>query len=1198
MSRDRQHPVMRIQASLIGHLTLFGLLLAAPADEPKLWQTYDGYGTEGYGRHIVLVAGDDEYRSEEALPMLAKILAVRHGFRCTVLFPQDPEQPGVIIPSHQTNIPGLEALRTADLMVIATRFRHLPDDQMREIDDYLRSGRPVVGLRTANHGFRIPKESMWHHYDWKYQGDKEGWLGGFGRTVLGTNYGGHHGKHGGESTRGVVAAGKENHELLRGIEAGTIWGPTDVYGVHQPLHGEDIEILVNGQVLAGMNPDDPPAAPGSDGGKDKNDPMQPLAWTLTYRVPEGRKGRVFSTTMGSSTDFVAEGSRRLVVNGIFWCLGMEIPGRTDVDFVDPYEPTDFRNHKTEFWLEKNRQVADHDLKAPLFPEETTAAPPAPYFDTAGGREGRGYDFAGHPVNRFRLYDFHRRQAAWFLEPAHEAPATLPAAPDLDAGDFGHWGKFHKNGYRDRRWNLMDVGPAMCGVFRAGGKTYPRAIAIRLGEDAACSFDTESLAFTHRWEGGFIEFSAGRWGIGNGITPDGRVVEEALSIPRIGKFLGHSIVGDQVYLHWRNADGKEGTLRPILASDGTFQIAENEEIPDAPARYADQSITLTGTVGEPISGSPFAIDRIPVPFQNEFGSMMFLGGHDFFANGDAAVCTMMGDVWRVSGLDETLEKVTWTRIATGLSQALGLSIHDETIHVTCRDRIARLEDRNGDGEIDFYGNFSDAFAVSDGGHDFSVGLQRDANGYLYFVSAKEGVVRVSPDGSSAEALATGLRNCNGLGVDPNGDTVVVSTNQGDWTPASAVFEVRDGDFYGRGAREDGDPIAPAMCYLPRLIDNSTGGQCFVDSEKWGALDGELLTFSFGAGTWQMILRDTSGEADGKRTQGALVPLPGEFASGAHRGRFSPTDGQLYVSGGDGWGNYAITDGSFDRIRYLVDEHNRLPIGWTAHANGLKVEFAHAVDPTSAVPENFFCQTWNYEYSEAYGSMEYSLRQPELPGHDRLAVKSVHLLDGGRTLFVEIPDLEPAMQVQLHANLAAADGEPFVLDFYPTVLWTHPDFASFEGYTASDPEKPRDLALRVRWPIPFSPKVSPTKPGRKIDIEMVSGLQFSPTEFTVKPGELVSLNFRNLDSIPHNWLLAEAGTFEKVGMASSMMLADPEAASKHFAPEMDEVLHYTPMLYHNRRYTLHIEAPTEPGRYPYLCTFPGHWAAMKGEMVVAE
>ncbi|MDF1656998.1 MAG: plastocyanin/azurin family copper-binding protein [Verrucomicrobiales bacterium] len=1204
---------MKASLTRLLHIFIVACLAGlAAAEEPKRWQTYDGYNTEGYGRHIVFISGDEEYRSEEALPMLAKLMAVRHGFKATVLFAQDPEAPGIINPKVQTNIPGLEELRTADLMVIATRFRALPDEQMKEIDDYLKSGRPVVGLRTANHGFKFPEDSKWHHYSWRYNGEKTGWAEGFGGGVLGSWFFSHHGWHGKESTRGIIEKGAEKHPILRGIEKGTVWGPTDVYGVKEPIPGEDVEILLRGQVLEGMDYDDQPIGKGpyekapdyiTEGANDKNDPMQALAWTKSYRIPGGREGRAFCTTLGASEDLVAEGSRRLVVNAMLWCLGMEIPEKTDVDPVDRYEPTGFKNHPMEHWKGLGMKVSDFDLEAPLYEPGGAphGEPSTPYHDVTGGREGRGYEFAGHPVNRHRLYDFHRRQAAHLLQLKQDGeviPEILPNMPDLDGGPFGHWGKFHKNGYKDRRWNLMDVGIAMGGVFRAGGSTLERTIAVRLSDDLACAFDTATLRVTHVWKGGFVRFQEHRWGIGNGIVPDGELLDYEAEEPGEGRFLGYSLAGDEVVFRFESG-GKEMTLTPYQTDNGELGVRFGEaskpvEETFGDARYSRDAITLTGKTGDPIPGSPFAIDRIPVPLHNEFGSMMFIGGHDFFSNGEAAVCTMMGDVWRVSGLDESLEEVTWTRIATGLSQSLGLAIHDDRIYVTCRDRIVRLHDYNDDGEIDYYENFCDDFEVSSGSHDFSTGLQRDGNGYFYFISGKLGVVRVSPDGQSAEALADGLRNTNGIGVTPDASVVVTSTNQGDWTPASAIFEVRKGDFYGRGAKEDGKPIAPAMCYIPRGYCNSTGGQVFVDSEKWGSLDGQLLTFSFGAGTWQMVMRDTS-DPD-QRTQGTLVPLPGDFKSGVHRAAFNPVDGQLYVSGADGWGNYAITDGSFARVRYLGDEASTLPLSLTVHRNGLKIELTNAIDPDSAVPENFAAQTWNYEYSDGYGSLEYSLKQPELPGHDPLKVKSVTLLQDGKTLFIEVPDLQPAMQVQLYGELLRADGESFVLDLYPTVLWMHEDWTGMEDYTASDPDKQSELALRVKWPIPFETKQPQGKPGRKIPLEMVSGLQFSPTEFSVKAGEQVTLEIRNRDSIPHNWLLAEQGTYEKVGMASSMMLTDPDAAAKHYAPEMDEVLHYSPMLYHHKRFILHFTAPEEPGRYPYLCTFPGHWAVMKGEMIV--
>jgi type 1 glutamine amidotransferase len=288
-------------------LLLFGLLacpivLVAESEDAE-WLTITGGEGPGKGKLVVLVSGDEEYRSEEALTQLAKILAQHHGFDCRVLYAIHPDT-GEIDPNVLDNIPGLEALEKADLMVIATRFRNLPEEQMKFIDDYLRAGKPVVGLRTATHAFNIPKSEPYAHYGNGYKGEKTEWADGFGRLVLGEKWINHHGHHGKESTRGVLAPEAKEHPIVRGIKDGDVWGPTDVYGVRLPLPG-DSEPLVLGQVLSGMTPDDAPVE-----GK-KNDPMMPVAWTKTYSIDGGPSGRVFTTTMGSSTDMASEGMRRL-----------------------------------------------------------------------------------------------------------------------------------------------------------------------------------------------------------------------------------------------------------------------------------------------------------------------------------------------------------------------------------------------------------------------------------------------------------------------------------------------------------------------------------------------------------------------------------------------------------------------------------------------------------------------------------------------------------------------------------------------------------------------------------------------------------------------------------------------------------------------------------------------------------------------
>lgn len=329
--------------------------------------------------HIVFVSGDEEYRSEEALPMLARVMNTHHGFNCTVLFSQDPEKPGIVDPNYHHNIPGLEHLKDADLMVLFTRFRALPDEQMAHIDRYLRAGRPVVGIRTATHAFNFnskdsTRQTSYAHYG-NYYNEDDAWNGGFGRVVMGEKWIRHHGHHGHQSTRGVMAPGAEGHAILNGISPGQIWGPTDVYGVRLPIPGA--QPIVLGQSVdrtmemdeddprLGMRPDDQ-QLPGTvtrkiDGKEveiDLNDPMPPVTWIRNYQLPDGVEGKNFSTTIGASVDLLEEGTRRLLVNGMFWSLDMDVPEKANVSFVGTYNPTRFAFKDDKYWEEKNVVIAD------------------------------------------------------------------------------------------------------------------------------------------------------------------------------------------------------------------------------------------------------------------------------------------------------------------------------------------------------------------------------------------------------------------------------------------------------------------------------------------------------------------------------------------------------------------------------------------------------------------------------------------------------------------------------------------------------------------------------------------------------------------------------------------------------------------------------------------------------------------------
>ena len=333
---------------------LVATLLASTALAANpLWITHEGKAGPGQGKHLVFLAGDEEYRSEEGLPQLAKILSERHGFKTTVLFsinppgwspreitdfkkanPTAPEPKptdldpadGTIDPNEPANQPGMEALDSADLCVMLLRFRRWPDAQMQHFADYVAAGKPVIGLRTSTHAFSGLNGTYTS-------------FNGFGKNVLGEGWVSHWGRHKSEATRGLIEPAAKSDPLLRGVS--DLFGDTDVYEAYPPA---DAKILVRGQVLQGMKPDDQPADYKKKRATDKeeqgvNDPAMPVVWTREVRNDAGKTNRILCTTLGSSTDLVNEGLRRLIVNTAYAFTGLEVPARAGVALVGEYTPS-------------------------------------------------------------------------------------------------------------------------------------------------------------------------------------------------------------------------------------------------------------------------------------------------------------------------------------------------------------------------------------------------------------------------------------------------------------------------------------------------------------------------------------------------------------------------------------------------------------------------------------------------------------------------------------------------------------------------------------------------------------------------------------------------------------------------------------------------------------------------------------------
>lgn len=418
----------------------------------------------------------------------------------------------------------------------------------------------------------------------------------------------------------------------------------------------------------------------------------------------------------------------------------------------------------------------------------------------------------------------------------------------------------------------------------------------------------------------------------------------------------------------------------------------------------------------------AVDTLTMPYDNPWKALLFASGVDLGPDGAAYVCTLHGDVWRVTGIDDGLRALRWQRFATGLFQPLGLKVRDGQVFVLGRDRITRLHDENDDGEADFYESFFAGIDTSTGGHDYVTCLETDAAGHFFYVDPR-GVHRVAADGSGQETLAAGFRNPNGMGASPDGRVVTVAPQQGNWTPSSFIAEIKPGGYYGYAGPKptDSRPLGfdPPLCWIPHGVDNSSGSQVWVPSGQSGPLGGQMLHLLWGRCGMMLVLRDTDGP-DAPARQGAVVPLPAKFLSGPNRGSFDPRDGSLLVAGSTGWQTSAVKDGALHRVRF-TGQRVALPVGFHIRPHGLELTFSQPLDRATAEdPGSYGLKQWNYRYAAAYGSKEWSVIQPDREGRDDVVIQAARLQPDGRTVFLEIPGWKPVMQLELKYNIDAADG----------------------------------------------------------------------------------------------------------------------------------------------------------------------------------
>jgi mono/diheme cytochrome c family protein len=448
----------------------------------------------------------------------------------------------------------------------------------------------------------------------------------------------------------------------------------------------------------------------------------------------------------------------------------------------------------------------------------------------------------------------------------------------------------------------------------------------------------------------------------------------------------------------------------------------------PAQWT-QTVETEIAPGE--ESGPFAADVLTHPdaAANPWQSWLRLTGFDFYPDGDrAAVCTWMGDVWTVAGIGQPTGKLRWRRIATGLFQPLGLKIVRGEIYVCCRDQIAKLHDRNADGETDFVECFNSDHQVTEHFHEFAMGLQADASGNFYYAKSgrhalKEVVahhgtlLKVSADGVRTDILATGFRAANGVCLNPDG-TFFVTDQEGFWTPKNRINLVRGkgpGEFYGNmfGYTPVTDSSDAAMeqplCWVTNAFDRSPSELVWVPQEaRWGPFNGALLNLSYGYGRIYTVPHEmVDGQAQGGM---CALPLP-QFPTGVMRGRFHPRDGQFYACGMFAWAGNQSQPGGFYRVRW-TGKAALQPIGLRFRKDAVEIDLSDAPDSaTVGDAGRYEVKAWDLKRSANYGS--------EHVGEHGLAVAAA-ALRGERTVVLTVPGLHPAMGVSVRCRFRGADG----------------------------------------------------------------------------------------------------------------------------------------------------------------------------------
>jgi hypothetical protein len=656
-----------------------------------------------------------------------------------------------------------------------------------------------------------------------------------------------------------------------------------------------------------------------------------------------------------------------------------------------------------------------------------------------------------------------------LQPPANPPTNLADwTPRPATGKAEPWEKMRDPQWDDARFLKSDTGPSFHATFRYkhNGKDelVYKGLAIKLDGGGAI-FDRASCTWACGWLGGYLVHSPRRFALLNTPTPDAKTLfanePSRATIPAgASKFRGHYRRGDRIIVHFTDGQNERyETVRRqgnslIRSEAGGGKVAvtvRGEPIADArPDDFQALMSSVPRATGEPIvtkllrgnGDGPFRVDTLTVPYDNALKALFFLTSLAPLPDGRIAVTTCHGDVWTVA-IDETKGECRWRRFASGLYHPFGLKIVDDKLIVLERGQLTRLHDTNGDGEADFYENLCNAWHTGNGEHSYDTGLETDPAGNFYFFKTGDThlpsggtLIKVSKDGSKVETFATGFRHPIGLGMSKSG-IVTGADQEGNWMPATRIDEYKPGGFYGdmRAHHRTTPPTTydGPLCWLPREVDNSAGGQVWVPetATAWGPLAGKPLHLSYGRCKAFTLLRQTL--PDG-RVQGGVCDLGFTFLAGSCRGRFTD-DGTLYVVGLNGWQTAAKADGSLQRVVPTGKPYDGV-VESRVTPTGLRLTFSRPIDATSIAPDRFKSAAWNYRWSGDYGSKRWRPSNPNAEGQDDRKVMSAKRLDD-RTVELQFAGgLPPVMQQQVGYSIKATDGTTVQGSVYLTIHGTGP------------------------------------------------------------------------------------------------------------------------------------------------------------------